>query len=97
MDIKLLTPEECYEKFIPAKCCQDALGLFKEIQRNAIEVAVQRCSEEADADVYFNGWLAKESMKSGEPFEEGEDYEVYVIDSSILDCKQKLFEENNLI
>ena len=79
MDIKLLTPEECYEKFIPAKCCQDALDLFKDIQRNAIEVAVKRCSEEAT-----NGFEDKDGLES------------YVVNSSILDCKQKLFEENNL-
>ena len=78
MDTKLLTPEECYEKFIPAKCCQDALDVFKEVQRNAIEVTVQRCRQ--DAKMTYNFY---------------ED-EFYVDIISILGCKQKLFEENNL-
>ena len=100
MDINLMPACDiigCNEKVLKDIDYCEMVRIIKDIQRNAIEVAVQRCSKEADADVYFHGWLAEESMKSGEPFEEGEDYEVYVINSSILDRKQKLFEENNLI
>lgn len=70
--------------------------VIKEAQRNAIEYALKVASENADADVYFHGWLADESMKSGEPFVEGEDYEVYVINSSITDLKETIFKDNNL-
>lgn len=64
----------------------DVEGVFKwfckKVQRNAIEVAVQRCNEDAEAD-YIDRY--------------GEYVEAFVINSSILDCKQKLFEENDLI
>ena len=72
------------------------IKVIKEAQRNAIEYTLKVASENAVADVYFHGWLAEESMKSGEPFVEGEDYEAYVINSSITGLKDKIFEENNL-
>lgn len=99
MEIKLTKTEDIIKgcehdgAYIPVN---EVIRLIKEAQRNAIEYALQQASENADADVYFHGWLAEESMKSGEPFEEGEDYEVYVINESILGIKDKLFKLNNL-
>ena len=69
------------------------LEIIKEIQIDTIQETCQACADNADADVYFNGWLAEESLKSGEAFEEGEDYEVYVIESSILEVADKLIKE----
>ena len=69
------------------------LEIIKEIQIDTIKETVQACADNADADVTFQGWLAEESLKSGEPFEEGEDYEVYVIESSILEVADKLIKE----
>ncbi len=66
---------------------------IKKIQTDTIQEACQACADNADADVTFQGWLAEESLKSGEPFEEGEDYEVYVIESSILSVAEKLIKE----
>lgn len=72
----------------------DFYKIIKEAQRNAIEYALTLASENADAEVEFMGWLADqhERMK----FIEGEDYEVYVINSSILNLRETLFKENNL-
>lgn len=90
MDIKLLDVKDAVSNMIAGMTWTFAEGkelrdciedLVKEIQRNAIEVAVQRCSEEANAE--FN-------------VGEGGYIEPYVAENSILDCKQKLFEENNL-
>ena len=75
----------------------ELLKAIKEAQRNAIEVAVHRCSEEAVADYEtvdnYVGLIIEQTVET----EEMDPIEVYVINSSILDCKQKLFEENNLI
>ena len=74
-------------------CIED---LVKEVQRNAIEVAVQRCSEEADIDYNISDRDVMDAHDSA--IEMGTTpIECYVINSSILNCKQKLFEENNLI
>ncbi len=103
MEIKLTKAEDLFKKYHlnPFECTPGAdnrnmIKAIKEAQRNAIEYALQEASKNADADVYFHGWLAEESMKSGEPFEEGEDYEVYVINESILGIKDELFKLNNL-
>ena len=69
------------------------LEIIKEIQIDTINETAQACANSAEADVTFQGWLAEESLKSGEPFEEGEDYEVYVIESSILEVAEKLIKE----
>ena len=76
MDTKLLTLDECRQYPLQSGWFDE---LIKKVQRNAIEVAVQRCRQ--DAKMTYN-------------FYEDESY-VDII--SILDCKQKLFEENNLI
>ena len=86
----------CNEKILKDIDYYELEKIIKEVQRNAIEVAVQRCSEEADADyVVMDDNVEKihdETIECGIiPIE------VYVTTSSILDCKQKLFEENNLI
>lgn len=69
------------------------LEIIREIQIDTIKETAQACANSAEADVTFCGWLAEESLKSGEPFEEDEDYEVYVIESSILEVADKLIKE----
>ena len=69
------------------------LEIIKEIQIDTINETAQACANSAEANITFCGWLAEESLKSGEPFEEGEDYEVYVIESSILSVADKLIKE----
>ena len=84
MDINLMPACDiigCNEKVLKDIDYCEIVRIIKDIQRNAIEVAVQRCSEEANAE--FN-------------VGEGGYIEPYVAENSILDCKQKLFEENNL-
>ena len=76
MDTKLLTLDECRQYPLQSGWFDE---LIKKVQRNAIEVAVQRCRQ--DAKMTYN-------------FYEDESY-IDII--SILGCKQKLFEENNLI
>ena len=71
----------------------DLIEVIKIVQRETIRSTVQVCADSADADVTFCGWLAEESLNSGEPFEEEEDYEVYVIESSILEVADKLIKE----
>lgn len=75
MDTKLLTLDECRQYPLQSGWFDE---LIKKVQRNAIEVAVQRCRQ--DAKMTYN-------------FYEDESY-IDII--SILGCKQKLFEENNL-
>ena len=81
MDINLMPACDiigCNEKVLKDIDYCEIVRIIKDIQRNAIEVAVQRCRQ--DAKMTYN-------------FYEDESY-VDII--SILDCKQKLFEENNL-
>ena len=91
MDINLMPACDiigCNEKILKDIDYYELEKIIKEVQRNAIEVAVQRCNEEADFadfDAQWNSVL------------ESWDYSGVVINSSILGCKQKLFEENNLI
>ena len=82
MDIDLMPACDiigCNEKILKDIDYYELEKIIKEIQRNAIEVAVQRCRQ--DVKMTYN-------------FYEDESY-VDII--SILGCKQKLFEENNLI
>ena len=69
------------------------LETIKQIQIDTIKETVQACADNADADINFLGDIAIESMKSGEPFLSEEDYEVYVIKSSILEVADKLIKE----
>ena len=105
MEIKLLDVKDAVSAMITSMnwtfaegkelrdCIED---LVKEVQRNAIEITVQRCSEEADADYNI---LDRDVIGIHDAtIEMGTTpIECYVINSSILDCKQKLFKENNLI
>lgn len=72
---------------------EDLYNVIKQIQIDTIKTTVQACADNADADIEFLGDLARESMKSGEPFLSEEDYEVYVIESSILEVAEKLIKE----
>ena len=93
MDIKLIDIDKEYE--YPLKCALGGLSpdysmfknQLKKIQRNAIEYALQVASENAEADYNIT-----------ESFDRltGEDIEVYVINSSILNLKEQIFKENNL-
>ena len=69
----------CNEKVLKDIDYCEMVRIIKDIQRNAIEVAVQRCRQ--DVRIIFNFY----------------EEEHYVDIASILDCKQKLFEENDLI
>lgn len=100
MDIDLMPACDiigCNEKTLKDIDYYELEKIIKEVQRNAIEVAVQRCSEEAVADYEtvdnYVGLIIEQTVET----EKMDPIEVYVINSSILDCKQKLFEENNLI
>ena len=72
---------------------EDLYNVIKQIQIDTIKATVQACADNADADVEFLGDLAEESVRSGEPFLSEEDYEVYVIKSSILEVADKLIKE----
>ena len=77
-------PEEYLEKWsfyneIPTR---ELEVILKQMQIDAWNEALDKAAENADADVYFRGWLAEQ-----EPFVEGEDYEVYVLNQSILKLK----------
>ncbi len=52
------------------------------------EQAIDKAAEVADADITFLGNLAE--LHDIDPYVVGEDYEVYVINSSILDVKKLL-------
>ena len=71
----------------------DFLQVIKEVQIDAIKTTVQACADNADADIEFLGDLAREYTNPDEPFLSEEDYEVYVIKSSILEVADKLIKE----
>lgn len=71
----------------------EVLRIIKSAQIDAIEAACKRCAEEAEADFEPLGWLAEQHMSS--PFMEGEDYEVPVIRTTILEVADKMKEEIN--
>lgn len=81
-----------------AKTCSkiDIGEIVKLAQRNAIEYTLKVASENAIAGITFLGDLAQEQLRSGEPFLSEEDYEVYVINSSITSLKDEIFKLNNL-
>ena len=60
----------------------ELIKLIQQVQKEAWNEALDKAAENADADIYFKGWLAEQ-----EPFVEGEDYEVYVLNQSILKLK----------
>lgn len=67
------------------------LMAIKEAQIDAIKATVQACADNADADFVPMNWLAEQHVSK--PFIEGEDYEIYVIKSSILEVADKLIKE----
>ena len=69
----------------------DFLQVIKEVQRDAIKETCQACADNADADVTLLGWL--EENKEEYNLQAGQDYEVYVIKSSILEVADKLIKE----
>lgn len=71
----------------------DICEVIKRVQADAIKETCQACADNADADINFLGDIARESIISGEPFLSEEDYEVYVIKSSILEVADKLIKE----
>lgn len=87
-----LTVEDHWDLFPSLIDCIDLV--IKEAQRNAIEFTLQQASQNATADVNFIGWL-NENLKTYN-IQEGQDYEVYVINSSILNLKETIYKENNL-
>ena len=75
---------------------REMLELIKQAQLDAIQTTVKNCAEEADANVEFIGWLNEN--KEVYNIQEGQDYEVRVIKSSILNVAEKRKEkldENN--
>jgi len=70
---------------------ENILDVFKQIQIETIETTCKRCAEEAEANFEPLGWLAEQHMSI--PFIEGEDYEVPVIRTSILEVTDKMKEE----
>ena len=78
------TPEEYLENltFNPNTLEEEVIDIIKQVQKETWNEAIDKAAENADADVYFKGWLAEQ-----EPFVEGEDYEVYVLNQSILKLK----------
>ena len=86
-------PEEYLNQVNSFTLREDLYKIGKQMMKDTIEYTLQQAVENAEVDVNFMGWLAEESIKSGEPFIEGEDYEVYIINSSILNIKDKLLKE----
>lgn len=72
---------------------EEVIKAIKQAQIEAIEETVKLCAENAEADIVFLGDLAQEQLKSGEPFLSEEDYEVYVLKQSILNCAEILKKE----
>jgi hypothetical protein len=69
----------------------ELLNILKQIQIDTIRKTTQACADNADADVEFCGWFDDQRILGG--CKEGEDYEVYVIKSSILEVVDKLIKE----
>lgn len=67
------------------------LEIIKKIQTDTIKSTVQACADNAEADIEFCGWFDDQRILGD--CKEGEDYEVYVIKSSILEVADKLIGE----
>ena len=78
------TPKEWFEEELSGEPLtqESVIEVLEMVQIDAWNEALDKAAENADADVYFRGWLAEQ-----EPFVEGEDYEVYVLNQSILKLK----------
>ena len=89
------TPKEWFEEELSGEPLtqESVIEIIRIAQLEAIEHACKVCAENADADVCFLGELAAEQIKSSEPFIEDQDYEVYVLKQSILNCIEILKKE----
>jgi len=67
------------------------LNIIKQIQTDTIKETVQYCADNLEASVSFIRW--PEENKEEYNFQAGQDYEVYVIKSSTLECADKLIKE----
>ena len=91
--IKLKSAEEIVyllEAGIPYEITYERPYIIEAIQiaqRDSIEKTLQIASENAVADYNFTEYFDRLT---------GENIEVYVINSSILYCKETIFKENNL-
>ena len=81
----MITAEEFFEKetsgFLDEKECKKLMIEFAKLH---VQEALKQASELAEADFEPMGWLADQHLN--EPFIEGEDYEVPVIRSTILNA-----------
>jgi len=69
----------------------EVVSLIKIAQKDAIENTLTLAVENAKANLEPMGWMVESAQIL--PVIEGEDYEVYVVASSILDLKEQLFKE----
>lgn len=69
----------------------ELLNILRQIQIDTIRETAQACADNADADVEFCGWFDDQRILGD--CKEGEDYEVYVIKSSISEVADKLIKE----
>ena len=78
------TPKEWFEEELSGEPLtqESVIEVLEMVQKETWNEAIDKAAENADADIYFKGWLAEQ-----EPFVEGEDYEVYVLNQSILKLK----------
>ena len=78
------TPKEWFEEELSGEPLtqESIIEVLEIVQKEAWNEAIDKAAENADADIYFKGWLGEQ-----EHFVEGEDYEVYVINQSILKLK----------
>ena len=70
---------------------EDLYNVIKQVQVETIKETVQACADNAEADVEFCGWFDDQRILGD--CKEEEDYEVYVIKSSILEVADKLIKE----
>jgi hypothetical protein len=65
---------------------KDVIELMQQVRITTL----QEAADNNDVDVQWMGWLAEKHIEK--PFIPGEDYEVYVINSSILDLDKNSIE-----
>lgn len=80
-----------YEDYIYDGNSLAIINALKQAKIDAIEETCRVCAESAEADFEPLGWLAKQHQIN--PFIEGEDYEIPIIRSSILEVANKLKKE----
>ena len=96
--IKLKSAEEWKEIFMSNKDIteEQAFEWLKDIQRNAIEYTLLTASQNSIADYnVLDEDLEKDINRILEEYT-SDPIEVYVIKSSILNCKETIFKDNNL-